>query len=101
MPRFNVDHHSSLSASEAFERIRRLSEGDAELKRLDPSIKCAFKEDEMSGKLTTDRFSADIAVKPNGSGSVVSLSVDLPLLLTPFVGRIRETLEDRLKQYLA
>jgi hypothetical protein len=101
MPKVSVDHSCTANADEAFKKIKQFFETDQDLKKLDPNIKCSFKEGDMSGKVTANQFSANIAVKPDGGGSLVSVIVDLPLLLSPFKGKVQETLEKKLKKYLA
>jgi hypothetical protein len=100
MPKVTVDHKSQLPAKDAFEKIKSFFETDQDIRRLDPSMKCEFKAGEMKGKATGSQFKADIAVSSDGSGSVVSVVVDLPLLLTPFKGKVQETIQKKLSKYL-
>lgn len=100
MPKVTVDHKSNLSAQDAFEKIKTFFESDQDIRRLDPSIKCDFKAAELRGKASGSQFKADIIVSGQGSGSTVSVIVDLPLLLTPFKGKVQETIEKKLSKYL-
>lgn len=100
MPKVTVDHKTNLTAKDAFEKIKTFFENDQDIRRLDPSIKCDFKAAEMKGKATGSQFKADIAVSSQGDGSTVSVVVDLPLLLTPFKGKVQETIEKKLSKYL-
>lgn len=101
MPKINVAHETRMTADEAFKKIKDFFETDQDLKKLDPNMKMSFAEGDLSGKATASQFSAAISVKPNGNGSLVSVMVDLPLLLSPFKGKVQETLEKKLKKYLA
>ncbi len=101
MPKINVDHQTTASTDEAFKKIKEFFETDTDLRKIDPNIKVSFKESDKTGKATASQFSANIEVKASGKGSVVSVVVDLPMLLTPFKGKVQETLEKKLKKYLA
>ena len=101
MPKVTIDHNSKLSASDAFTKIKSFFESDKDIRRLDPNLKCEFSEGSMTGKASGSQFKADIAVKNQGPGSVVSVTVDLPLLLAPFKGKVQETIQKKLGQYLA
>lgn len=101
MPKISVDHQSSKSAPEALATIQKFFETDPDLRRLDPKLSCQFSESTLSGKVNGSQFKADIKVKSEGLGSSVSVIVDLPLLLTPFKGKVEETLKKKLSKYLA
>lgn len=101
MPKVTIDHPSSLPASDAFSKIKTFFESDKDIRRFDPNLKCEFTEGSMTGKAHGSQFKADIAVKNQGPGSVVQVVVDLPLLLAPFKGKVQETIQKKLSQYLA
>lgn len=101
MPKITVNHDTQCSPDEAFEKIKKFFETDQDIRKIDPNIKIAFADAEKTGKATASQFKADIAVKPTAKGAQVSVLVDLPLMLTPFKGKVQETLEKKLKKYLA
>jgi hypothetical protein len=101
MPKVTIDHKTNLSASDAFTKIKTFFETDQDIRRLDPSIKCEFAESKMTGTANGSQFKANIAVSSAGDGSNVNVVVDLPLLLTPFKGKIQETIQKKLGKYLA
>ena len=101
MPKISIDHNSSLQASESYEKIKEFFENDQDLRKLDPKMKATYDDKTRTGKVTGSQFKADLSVDENGPGSVVKLRVDLPLLLTPFKGKVEETLQKKLKKYLA
>ncbi len=101
MPKLNIDHKSNLPADEAFVKIKTFFETDTDIRRLDPNLKCEFSESSKSGKATGSQFKADIAVQSQGPGSVISVVVDLPLLLSPFKGKVQEMIQSKLSKYLA
>lgn len=101
MPKISVNHDSTSAAPEAFERIKKFFETDQDIRKIDPNIKVTFTDETMAGKATASQFSANFSVLPSGAGSKVAVTVELPFLLTPFKGKVQETLEKKLKKYLA
>lgn len=101
MPKVNVDHNTNDGVDEAYQKIKEFFENDQDLRKLDPNLKVSFTDADRTGKATASQFSASVQVKANGGGSIISVTVDLPLLLSPFKGKIQETLEKKLKKYLA
>ena len=101
MPKISIDHNSSLQAPESFEKIKTFFENDQDLRKLDPKMKADYDDKARKGKVTGSQFKAEVSVEESGTGSVVKLRVDLPLMLTPFKGKVQETLERKLKKYLA
>ncbi len=101
MPKISIDHKCGLAANDAFAKIKTFFENDQDIRRLDPNIKCDFTEAKLTGKATGSQFKADITVKAEGDGASVNVTVDLPLLLTPFKGKVQETIQKKLKKYLA
>lgn len=101
MPKVNVSHKTSIPSDKAFEKIKAFFETDTDLRKIDPEIKVTFTDASKTGKATASQFSAQFDVKPAGDGSTVNVTVDLPFLLTPFKGKVQETLEKKLKKYLA
>jgi hypothetical protein len=100
MPEVSIQHACSSDAPEAFSKLKHLLETDADLHRLDPGGKCTFQDGAMTGQLTTRQFIADVAVKPDGAGSVVSVSIALPFYLAPLRKQILQTLQRKLKNTL-
>jgi len=101
MPKVTIDHSSTLPANDAFAKIKAFFETDADIRRFDPNMKCDFTESSLTGKAIGSQFKADISVKNQGPGSVVQVIVDLPLLLSPFKGKVQETIQKKLNKYLA
>ena len=100
MPKLQVEKQTSLSPNEAFEKVTKLLEDDKELKKLDPSYSCQFNPGDLTGKATGKLFKADMAVAKTGSGSNVTISVDLPFALTLAKGLVQKTLQKKLDQFL-
>ncbi|MEY4617216.1 MAG: hypothetical protein RJB66_2176 [Pseudomonadota bacterium] len=101
MPKFKVETPSSLSAKEAFGKIRNFMENTDDLKKIDSNIECKFEEAKLRGTAKGKQFKADISVVENSPQCVVSIEVEIPLLLSPLKGKIQETLERKIKKALA
>lgn len=101
MPKINVNHNSSLQTPDASAKIREFFETDKDLKTLDPKLQVTFDEKTGKGKVTGSQFKAELAIEPQAEGSLVKVMIDLPLMLTPFKGKVEEMLQKKLKKYLA
>jgi len=101
MPKINIDHTSSIPASELYTKVKTFFATDESIRRLDPKIACDFDDASMSGKASGSQFKGNFTISQQGSGSKVSVVVDLPLLLSPFKGKIQETIQKKLAQYIA
>lgn len=101
MPKFTIDHNSSQPAPEAYKKIKEFLANDLDIRKFDPKLQCDFNDGAMSCKMNGAQFKADMAVAAAGNGSKVSVTVDLPLMLTPFKGKVQETLQKKLAKYLS
>ena len=100
MPKVSVEHKSSIPAPEAMKKIKVFFETDQDLRKLDPKLNCDFKEGETKGHVTGSQFKADVTVLAEGQGSKINIVIDLPLILTPFKGKVEETLRKKLSKHL-
>jgi putative polyhydroxyalkanoic acid system protein len=100
MPKFTIEHSSSHSAKDAFDKIKSFT-NDEELRRFDSKMQCQFNDGAMNGSIQGSQFKADLSVLVQGTGSKIQIVVDLPMLLTPFKGKVQETLQKKLSKYLA
>jgi len=101
MPKFTIEHTSSHSAKEAYDKIKTFLSKDEDIRRFDSKIQPQFDDAGMSGTIKGSQFKADVSVQAQGTGSKVQIVVDLPMLLTPFKGKVQETLQKKLSRYLA
>lgn len=100
MPKFTIEHNSSHSAKETFDKIKAFT-SDEELRRFDPKMQCQFNDGAMNGSIKGSQFKAELNVLAQGTGSKIEIVVDLPMLLAPFKGKVQETLQKKLSKYLA
>ena len=101
MPKFTVEHKSSHSPQEAYEKIKNFLSNDKDILKFDSKLQCSFNDGAMSCKMIGAQFKADMIVAAASNGSAVSVIVDLPLMLTPFKGKVTETLQRKLAKYLS
>lgn len=100
MPKFTIDHESKSNATEAYAKIKEFLNNDQDIRKFDSKLQCSFNDGAMSCKMNGSQFKADMIVASNGAGSKVQVTVDLPLMLTPFKGKVQETLQRKLAKYL-
>lgn len=100
MPKVSISHKCTLPAKEAFSKIKTFFENDPDIRRFDPKMTCEFLDAKMTGKATGSQFKADISVTEEKTSSLVSVMIDLPLLMTPFKGKVQEIIQKKLDKYL-
>lgn len=100
MAKFTIDHNSKHPSDKAFDKVQKFLEGGAPLKKLDPKVDCSFDPKAKTCQIKGSQFKADLKVAPAGDGSKVSITVDLPLLLMPFKGKITKDLQDMFAKHL-
>lgn len=100
MPKFTIDHDSPIAAGEAFQKIKEFLGKEEGVRRFDPKVECHFDDTSHTCQIKGAQFKADLKVQNKGAGSQVSVTVDLPLMLMPFKGKVQETLLKQLSKYL-
>lgn len=102
MPKFTLEHQSSSPQPEAFSTLKNFLKEDTEFRRFDPKMELSFDESQNRLFIKSSQFKAEIHVKDlTSQGSHITVIVDLPLLLAPFKSKVQETLQRKLKKYLA
>lgn len=100
MPKFKIDHQSKHNPEEAYEKIKEFLANDQDIRRFDPKLQCSFNDSSKSASMKGSQFKADMEVISLEEGCKVSVTVDLPLMLTPFKGKVQDTLQRKLTKYL-
>ncbi|MCE3010068.1 MAG: polyhydroxyalkanoic acid system family protein [Proteobacteria bacterium] len=100
MPKLSIDHSVAINSTDALQKIKAFFESDQDLKKLDPKLHCEF-DSSGKGKISGSQFKAEIVVKAKGSGSEINVMIDLPLMLTPFKGKIQEMVQKKLAKFLS
>ena len=100
MPKFTIEHQTAKPVDETFGVVKKILSNESEIKKFDPKAKVQIDETRRSCQVTGGQFKAEMNVSENGSGSQVSVHVDIPFLLTPFKGKIQDTLQKMLGKHL-
>ena len=101
MPKVQIAHNSTLQAPEAYTKLKAFFDQDETLKKLDSKMTATYDDKSMTGQVKGSQFKADVSVVSQDKGSQIKVVVDLPLLLTPFKGKIEETLKKMFQKNLA
>ena len=101
MPKFKVECDSKHSSAETFGKVKSFLDNDAEIKKLDPSVKITYNESQMTGSAKGSKFDAEIKVLGKGSGAQVEIEVSLPMLLTPIKGMVQASIQKKLSTALS
>jgi len=101
MPKVNIEQKSPLKAEETFNKVKDMLSSDESLQKMDNSIKFDFDDSSKTGTVNGNKFKAKVGVKEVGDKSEVSIIVDLPMLLSPFKGQVKSTIEKKLAKILA
>lgn len=101
MPKFNFELPVPLDSEKAFTKIKGFLSGQNDFKKFDPNVTCTFDEATKSAKLSGSQFKANLTVKPTAETCKVDITVEVPLTLALFKGKIQETIEKNLKKILS
>ncbi len=100
MAKFTINHDVKQPVDKTFETVQRiLSKGD-DLKKYDSKIQCTFDPATKTCKIVGSQFKADLKIDSKNDGSQIAITVDLPLLLMPFKGKISESLVRLFEKHL-
>ena len=100
MPKIHIEKQTTMTATDAYQKIKAMLTDDSDLRRLDASYQCQFDDGSFVGSAKGKQFSAALKVHEQ-SPTKVELSIDLPILLTPFKGMVENTLNKKLDKILS
>ena len=101
MPKFTVEHKTNKTPEDTFQTVKSFLANGGDIKKFDAKAQVAFDDSSKSAQISGGQFKADMKVVPASGGSTVAITVDLPFLLTPFKGKVEETLKKMLTKHLA
>lgn len=101
MPKVKVESKSGLTQADAYSRVKNLLQNDKDIRKMDPSCEFTFDDAAHSGTAKGSMFKAELAVSAAGSGSNVTVEIDLPIMLMAVKGMVQSTLEKKLTTALA
>ena len=99
MASFTVEHETNLSQAETYKKVKRFFEENESLKKLDSNLECTFDDSAHTGRVKGSKFECNLKVL-GSSPAKVEVTVSLSLFLTPFKGKIQETLQSKIRQVL-
>jgi hypothetical protein len=99
MPSFTVEHNTKLSKNEVFEKVQSYFNNSQGLRKLDADLQCTFDEKNLSGHMKGSKFEVQLKIS-DGNPTKVALTVSIGLLLSPFKGKIQETLKTKMTELL-
>ena len=94
MPQVKVKQEISGEKKKVFSAVKTYLSGRDTLAKLGATID--WNEKTCTGEIEASNFSGSLAVTEKGGTSLVEISIDLPLLLTPFKGKVEEELKKHL-----
>lgn len=100
MPKFTVEHQTASDTKDTFNKLKVFFTKTDEMKKFDPKVECSFNDSAQTCQLKGSQFKADVEVISQAQGSLINITVDLPLLLSPFKGKVQEGLQKMLKKHL-
>ena len=100
MAKFTINHDVKQPVDETFKTVQKLLTKEDSLKKYDPKIVCTFDDAAKTCNIKGSQFKADLKVEAKSGGSQVAITVDLPLLLMPFKGKITESLVRLFEKHL-
>jgi hypothetical protein len=92
-----VEHETNLSQDETYKKVKAFFAESDSLKKLDSNLEYTFDDAAHTGKVKGSKFECNLKVL-GSSPSKVQVTVSLSLLLTPFKGKIQETLRSKISQ---
>lgn len=94
MPKVQVKREISGEKKKVFTAVKAYLEGRGTLKKLGASMD--WNDKSCSAEIEASNFSGNISVTERSGKSLVEICIDLPLLLTPFRGKVEEELKKHL-----
>lgn len=101
MAKFTVEHDTKRTPEETYKVIKEVLSKNNEITKFDANAKCSFDDGKKTCQISGGQFKADLKVAASTNSSKVSITVDLPMLLLPFKGKVQETLKKMLSKHLA
>lgn len=99
MPKILIERQTGLEATDAYTKIKSMLADDKDLRKFDAGYQCQFDDAALTGAAKGKQFSADLKVA--GSPTTVALTIDLPIMLTPFKGMVENLLKTKLEKILS
>ena len=96
MPKVSVKREIAGEKKKVFAAVKAYLEGRGTLKKLGATLDWDVKT--CSAEIDASNFSGNLIVTEKSGKSTVEILIDLPLLLTPFRGKVEEELKKHLSR---
>lgn len=94
MPQVKVKQEIEGEKKKVFAAVKKYLEGKETLSKLGATIEWDAKA--LKGEIEASNFSGLLEVTEKAGKTLVEIAIDLPLLLTPFKGKVEEELKKHL-----
>lgn len=94
MPQVKVKQEIPGEKKKVFSAVKTYLEGKETLSKLGATID--WNEKSCSAEIESSSFTGSISVTEKSGTSLVEIAIDLPLLMTPFKGKVEEELKKHL-----
>lgn len=94
MPKVVVTQAIQGSRQDVYKAVKKYLNGRDTLKKIGAEMQ--WDDKGCGGAIEADSFSGEITVEEKGKSAQVCITIDLPLLLTPFKGKVEEELKKHL-----
>lgn len=96
MAKVNVEQKIEGAPTAVYSAVKKYMNGRDTLQKLGAEVKW---QDKKNGALIeADNFNGEISVVEDGKNSRVTISIDLPLLLSPFKNKVKDELAKHLSR---
>jgi hypothetical protein len=96
MPQVKVKQEIKGEKKKVFAAVKKYLEGRETLSKLGATID--WDEKKCVGAIEASNFGGSLEVTEKGGASLVEIAINLPLLLTPFKGKVEEELKKHLSR---
>lgn len=94
MPQVKVSQEISGKKQDVFKAVKAYLEEKAPLQKIGAEIE--WDDKKCCGLIEASNFKGELAIDEKSGKTIVAISIDLPLLLTPFKGKVEEELKKHL-----
>jgi hypothetical protein len=96
MASFTIEHETKLSQNDSYAKVKKFFQESDMLKKLDGNLETTFDDNKCVGHVKGSKFDCELKVTEDKPSKVV-VTVNLSFLLTPFKGKIQETLQQKIQ----
>ena len=101
MPKVSVKSPTSLSADEAYNKLKSMLDDGDFIRQYDSAFSCQFEDSSLRGTAKGKFFKGNFSVSSSGNGANVEINIDLPMTLFAIKGKVKSILEEKLAKALS